>query len=211
MIQRGTERWYRPTGKVPRPNERRDIVKAPVIYGGSGPVVHSQYSRPLFQPVAPEPGVQMRFRTDGWNWADQDIAAMSDEKIIEIYGADELARVRATPPAEPGDVWRVFWYRENESEPQQLAGYAICCPKCRRIHDWTRANNCHWNETEHSWTDDAGKIHRYKVCGHSGKGSCWNWSGNAEQNNLTAQSSLWNQAPDCGWHGWLTDGVLREC
>lgn len=146
--------------------------------------------QPPVQPPSHPPGqklnAQMRFRTDGWNWADQD-------------------------RAQPGDTWRIFWAHREEETPK-LAGYAICCPRCKRIHAWTTANNCHWNETDHSYTDQEGKIHTYKLCGHhSGHSSCWQWSGDAENNKLTAKPSLFATSPYCGWHGFLTDGFLREC
>jgi hypothetical protein len=161
-------------------------------------------------PVGPKHDAHMRFRTDSWHDAKR--AKWTDEQLKEWSETHEgIERIRATPPAQPGDTWRIFWHKNDESAPDVLAGYAICCPTCRGIHCWTTASNCHWQETEHSWTDQAGVIHKYKVCGHSGKSSCWTWTNSAEENKLTARASLWAQSPDCGWHGFLTDGILKEC
>jgi hypothetical protein len=153
--------------------------------------------------------MQMRFRTDGWHFADYKIAGVTPEQMREWnYDAESIALYVAMPPAEPGDVWRVRWHSAFGDGP--IAGYAICCPKCRRVHAWTTATNCS-QQRDASWTDKDGVEQKYKTCVHSGVGSCWDWSGSAEGNTLTARPSLLNQAPDCGFHGWLTNGVLSEC
>jgi hypothetical protein len=110
----------------------------------------------------------------------------------EWYGPK--AEVDATPAAQPGDAWEIRWYKKDGEGP--LAGYAICCPKCKAIHAWTQANNC-------SKRPDKGH------CSHSGVSSCWDWTGSAEAGTLTAKPSL--LCHTCGFHGWLTDGILSEC
>lgn len=157
-------------------------------------------------PTIPKQNAQMRFRADGWHYAEKN-ANFTDAELTE-QGYD-IAAVRAVPIPEPGDVWRIYWHKSDESAPDVLAGYAICCPRCKGVHCWTMASNCQFQIVEHTYTDDAGVEHKYKVCGHSGSGSCWQWSGSAEANTLTAHPSLLNHG--CGWHGFLTDGSLREC
>lgn len=160
--------------------------------------------------------VQMRFRTDGWHWADLR-NHQSDESIARIYKDDPeaLAQIRATEPAKPGDVWRIHWRKEDASgnviEPGPLAGYAICCPKCNHVHAWTTAGNCSAARRHYTWKDAQGVEHPASVCIHSGEGSCWQWTGSAEENKLTAHPSLLVTDPDCGFHGWLQNGVLRDC
>ena len=113
-------------------------------------------------------------------------SADCDEKAQHFLG---------TPPAEPGDTWRVHWARTvDQVGPPALAGYAICCPKCRLVHLWSSASNCA------SKNADGG-------CAHTGVGSCWNWTGSAEDNRLSASPSLY-ALHACGWHGFLTDGEL---
>lgn len=116
--------------------------------------------------------IQMRFRTDGYhNITDQ----------------------------QPGDVWRIHWYKQDGQGP--VAGYAICCPGCGKIHHWTTANNCKTKGQK----DPA---YPY-MCTHSGVGSCWDWTGSAEGNTLTGRPSLQVTADDCHWHGYLTNGKLH--
>jgi hypothetical protein len=102
------------------------------------------------------------------------------------------------PPAQPGDIWRLRWYKQGGEGP--IAGYAICCPKCGEVHHWTQAANC-------ARTVDTSS--GVKVCAHSGTGSCWTWTGSAEEGTLTADPSL-HASGACGWHGWLKNGVLAE-
>lgn len=150
----------------------------------------------------------MRFRTDGWHYADLKCAGITPEKFAEWHGPNQVEAYKNFPAAEPGDIWRIHWYAP-EGQQGPIAGYAICCPKCKRVHAWTTATNCSQKTIERSYTDKDGKVVKYKSCPHEGTGSCWNWSGSAENNTLTASPSLFNQAPDCGWHGWLQNGVLR--
>lgn len=108
------------------------------------------------------------------------------------------AFVRATPPAEPGDCWRLTHF-----EGGALAGYAIACPQCREVHYWGSANNCGSRRPR-----DGGGW----ACEHTGRGSCWDWTGSAEEGTLTASPSLLATAPAlCGWHGWLRNGELVPC
>lgn len=137
---------------------------------------------------------RMRFRTDSASRA-EDRARMERGKKLLWSKPEDLEGIE---PARPGDTWRVRWKQtiDKEPEPGPLAGYAICCPKCKAVHWWTEANNC------------AGRKPGSR-CIHHGVGSCWRWSGSAEQNQLTATPSLWANGPGgCGWHGHLTNGVM---
>lgn len=156
---------------------------------------------------------KMRFRTDGWHHADLKIV---DESFDSMYGDtftgcpedDAIARRTwaETPKAEPGDVWRIFWYHHDGPDGEQIndriAGYAICCPGCRRVHNWTCARNC------------ASRIPG-GTCSHSGTGSCWNWTGSAEEGTLTCTPSLQVllhevEPGGCDWHGYITQGDLHN-
>lgn len=153
--------------------------------------------------------MRMRFRTDGWHYADLKAAG---ETIESYFREDDPWRtdpeVRKcwdeTPKAEPGDVWRILW------KSDAIAGYAICCPGCRKVHHWTTARNCA-NKITNSYTDSkTGEVKTYESCIHSGNGSCWNWSGSAEENNLSATPSLQVTADDCKWHGYITNGDIHN-
>ena len=107
------------------------------------------------------------------------------------------------PGPEPGDTWRIHWYHQVDGVQvnNRLAGYAICCPLCKKVHNWTSANNCSQKRLLVSG----------QSCAHIDAGtSCWTWSGSAENNKLTASPSLHCDASvgGCGWHGHLIDGVL---
>ncbi len=142
---------------------------------------------------------KMRFRTDSPHYAE--LAAKPD-KAREWHGdqPERLAEILATPPPQPGDTWRIRWHSPDGQGP--IAGYAICCPKCLEVHRWSSANNCTQGLINgvcmHGRSTDGGRL-----------GSCWQWSGNAESNALTASPSLWaNGEGACGWHGWLRNGEL---
>lgn len=140
---------------------------------------------------------RIRFRTDHAFAADDAARRERGEEMEWHRTKRELAR---TPPARPGDTWRLRWaLSAGEKGAGPIAGYAICCPKCLRVHHWTTALNC-----------PSGS------CPHRGKSSCWTWTGSAEEGTLNASPSLhcvteWNGKPTggCGWHGFLTAGVLR--
>jgi hypothetical protein len=142
-----------------------------------------------------------RFRTDSAHYAE---LAATPDKAREYYANDPatLEVILRTPPPEPGDLWRITWHAP-EGEPSPLAGYAIACPRCREVHRWTTANNCHVEEVGglcvHERSQNGGRL-----------GSCWTWTGSAEEGTLTATPSLHNSG-GCGWHGFLTNGELREC
>lgn len=142
--------------------------------------------------------MKIRFRTDGWHFADLKAKGTTAATMRNEYGYNEhdVARFEALPPAEPGDCWRVRWHKEEGDGP--IAGYAICCPLCKNIHAWTTASNC------------ASRLPGGS-CQHSGNGSCWNWTGSAEDGTLTASPSLYCQESlgGCGWHGWLQNGDLH--
>lgn len=125
---------------------------------------------------------KMHFRTDGWHIAD---LKTKGEPYDDFYSK---ALWDSIPPATPGDVWRVLW------STGPIAGYAIGCPLCTQIHAWTSALNC------------SNKTHTGS-CAHSGVGSCWTWTGCAEDGTLSANPSLY-AVRACGWHGWLRNGVL---
>lgn len=176
---------------------------------GSRSIPHSRIVPPVVSLISPAPIIsnksqtQMRFRTDSWLEAER--ARESDAELREwTFTDEEIARIRATPLAEPGDTWRIRW-----SGIDALAGYAICCPTCKHVHCWTTANKCQFELTEQSYEGNTGKV-TYKVCGHSGKRSCWTWTGSDVENKLTAYPSLLYLG-DCHWHGFLTDGILKEC
>lgn len=115
---------------------------------------------------------------------------LSGELQYRLNHGIDLAGV---PPAAPGDTWEVRWHvagriGEPGYVPGPIAGYAICCPKCRQVHDWTLALNC-------------------RPCPHSGNGSCWTWTGDATAGTLTASPSL-HAIGACGWHGFLRNGRM---
>lgn len=149
--------------------------------------------------------VKMRFRTDGWNWAEMKRVGtgVSDLELKE-FGWDADA-YNNTPPAEAGDVWRIHWHKEGGEGP--IAGYAIACIKCDQVHSWTTANNCE-PKIEHKFKDVNGNEQTYTTCTHSGVGSCWVWTGSAEDNMLTASPSLLSN--ECGFHGHLQNGILHD-
>jgi hypothetical protein len=142
--------------------------------------------------------MKTNFRTDSAHYAE---LARTPDKAREYYGNDPatLEEILRTPPAQPGDLWRIHWH--SEAEPPPLAGYAIGCPRCLEVHRWTSANNCHEGEVDglcvHERSQNGGRL-----------GSCWTWTGSAEEGTLTASPSLLNN--QCGWHGWLRNGELRE-
>lgn len=131
----------------------------------------------------------MRFRTDSRYIAE---AKALGRPYAVFYGTRE--QWKATPPAEPGDAWRTRWYGSDA-----VAGYDIGCPKCRQVHGWTTAGNC----ASRRKLPDGGT-----TCDHMGVGSCWTWTGSAEEGTLSASPSL-HATGACGWHGFLTNGELR--
>jgi hypothetical protein len=161
----------------------------------------------------------MRLRTDSWMWADIKIGPqpITHEQAVKWYGEEEAKEYDNTPPPAQGDVWEIHW---SKTEPANdgtntnnviegigpLAGYALVCPGCKRVHAWTTANNCA-RTVKFMWVDEHGKQNEGAVCVHSGKSSCWNWTGSAKDGTLTATPSLLNH--ECGWHGFLTNGVMK--
>lgn len=153
---------------------------------------------------------RMRFRTDGDRYAEaKGLGRTFEQEHSCKCGRDDCplapsatnrALWDATPAAEPGDTWRVHWYRPIDyTGPELLAGYAICCPGCRHVHRWTGALNCASKRERES-----GVV----TCDHNGVASCWTWTGSAEDGTLTASPSL-HAVGACGWHGWLQNGELR--
>lgn len=132
---------------------------------------------------------RIRFRSDNSHIARYRAEGYTNK---DSYGfsAEEW---EATPIAEPGDIWRVLWWTPP-GEVSPLAGYDICCPKCRQVHGWTSALNCASRRLD-------GR------CDHSGVGSCWTWTGSAEDGTLSASPSL-HASGACGYHGFLQHGVL---
>jgi hypothetical protein len=142
---------------------------------------------------------KIRARTGSPHYAE--LAANLD-KAREVYGDrhDIFTLITQTEPAKPGDTWRLTWSERGGN----LAGYAICCPKCKQVHYWAQANNCTADVRngvcKHARATDGGEL-----------GSCWQWTGTAEDGTLTAQPSLFaSGVGECGYHGWLSDGVLTE-
>lgn len=145
--------------------------------------------------------VKTTFRGDSWHYAE---LAGNPDKARELYGdnPEALAEILATPPARPGDLWRIKWHSPG-TWPVPLAGYAIGCPRCGAVHCWTSANNCHVEEVGglcvHERSQNGGRL-----------SSCWTWTGRAEEGTLTASPSLQDLGA-CGFHGWLQNGILRDC
>jgi hypothetical protein len=139
--------------------------------------------------------VRMKFREHG--------SHVADLKAQGRYWTPEATAVslemwNSIAAAEPGDVFRIRW-----SVTDAVAGYAICCVRCKKVHYWTSALNCALRKPEGLGLG---------FCGHDGIGSCWVWTGSAEENNLTASPSLHSvlDRDGCGFHGWLQNGRLWE-
>ncbi len=161
----------------------------------------------------------MRFRTDGWHYADLKAEGYTFE---DYFAGRPLAEVEmerqywdVTFKAERGDVWRIFWRHEVNGAhvDDWVAGYAICCVACGRIHAWTTALNC-GQKVKRTYHDVEGKPVEYETCVHQeNHTSCWTWTGSAEANTLTASPSLLvvkDRCPwGCGWHGWIKDGEIN--
>lgn len=145
--------------------------------------------------------VRIRFRNDGSFKAD-DAARLARGVETLWFDPEELVGVE---PAQPGDVWRSRWALTVDQQAAgmtegPIAGYAICCPKCLAVHHWGEALNCSQKRGD-------GR------CVHHGTGSCWTWTGNPEDGTLSASPSLHcvESAGGCGWHGFLTAGVMKHC
>jgi hypothetical protein len=155
----------------------------------------------------------MRFRTDGNHLADLKAAGESFEQHFprDSFVDDSQYELwkqgwENTPKTEPGDVWRIFYHHEVDGVQvdDQIAGYAICCIACGRVHVWTSARNCN-QKVPMPWGESC--VHREA---HT---SCWTWTGSAEAGTLTAAPSLqvlkehclWG----CGWHGFIQNGDIH--
>lgn len=143
----------------------------------------------------PTVGVRLRARTD-CSWVDADTRLTIDRGVRDdgLVTPRERAFITGLDPIEPGDAWPISWSMGGH------AGYAIVCPRCRQVHTWTLARNCGFDVVNGQ-------------CGHKrdgGKGSCWTWTGDLAAGTLTADPSLLNGDPECGWHGWLKNGELVE-
>jgi hypothetical protein len=138
---------------------------------------------------------RIHFRSDSWHIADLRAQGEPWVPYLDWMTPEQYA---AVPPASPGDTWRVRWHGGVDNPGGgPIAGYAICCPQCGRVHTWTGANNCSQKRPD-------------GYCIHNGTGSCWVWTGSPEAVTLTASPSL--HAPTelggCGFHGWLQNGIL---
>jgi len=150
----------------------------------------------------------MRFRTDGVHYADLKAAGRTLEDYCAPQAPTEEERRHwdATPKAERGDVWRVFWYHGEQGKQidDQIAGYDICCVACGRVHACTTALNCN-QKIPKPWGESCQHI--------ESRTSCWIWSGSAEQGTLTASPSLLvvqSRCPwGCGWHGFIQNGDIH--
>jgi hypothetical protein len=153
--------------------------------------------------------IRIHFRTGGWHYADLKARGWTAEKYAALFQDEKeqqetKAEFEKIPSAKPGDCWRVHWYAQQGNGP--VGGYALGCPKCGFVHVWITASNCAQKITR-SYKDSEGKDVTYQSCVHSGVGSCWNWSGSAEDGMLSASPSLLASGA-CGWHGWLRNGVM---
>ena len=130
------------------------------------------------------------------------------------------AEAAATPPAEPGDCWRII-HGAYDGKPGSTAGYAICCPTCRQIHYWTHARNCSSRrELPTGWIGRGPRrrmSHGGTTCDHEqARTSCWTWTVDADGRPIRARASLFVSHPDgCGYHGWLdqdgkSPGILSD-
>jgi hypothetical protein len=153
----------------------------------------------------------MRFRTDNAYIAELKSLGKGYILVARWATVDEWL---AVPPAKPGDTWRIHWHDNNAPNKQgPIAGYDILCTRCGKLHAWTTATNCATRRRlpDYVWTDERGE-HRAEMwkCDHEGTGSCWTWTGSAENNTLSASPSLWSQQEKggCGFHGHLTNGEL---
>lgn len=168
--------------------------------------------------------MRMRFRTDGWHYADMKAAGETFEqhhRPDEFYGVNEgqyevwKKFFDDTPKAEPGDVWRIFYGHgvDGVQVDDWVAGYAICCIGCGRVHNWTSALNC-GQKVKRAYQDTQGNRQEYETCIHQEQHtSCWSWTGDAEAGTLTAASSLQvvaDRCPwHCGWHGFIQNGDIH--
>lgn len=150
----------------------------------------------------------MRFRTDS-AFAATSKARLARGLTSNWHNADD-PDLKDIEPARPGDVWRTRWYAPEGAEGP-IAGYDIFCPNCYDLHCWTTATNC-GTKRERTGTNSDGTTFTFTACDHSGTGSCWQWTGSAEDNLLTAHPSLHCQKEfgGCGYHGWLQNGVLSD-
>lgn len=127
------------------------------------------------------------------NWAEDYLADLNDPSFEE---------------AKEGDAWRIVWGTEPQSfrtgaysSDGPLAGYCLTCIvlSCDvGVHMWMLASNCGCMDQE------------TKVCCHMGAGSCWEWTGDPEGQNLSASPSLHAASSPCGFHGHLRNGVLSQ-
>ena len=122
------------------------------------------------------------------------------------WSPDWIAFVEHGEEAQPDDVWILRQppgdpcrrnYREDHLD-WPIVGYALTCPQpacATGVHAWDHAHEC-------------------KACpGGCQKGpdrGCWDWSGSAYDNTLTANPSLHCvlELGGCGWHGWLRNGEM---
>jgi hypothetical protein len=156
---------------------------------------------------------RIRFRTDSAFKAD-DTARRARGEPLQWHHPEELD-VDPVPPAEPGDVWRVRWggtrEQQERGEVGPIAGYEICCIKCKHNHAWCTSTNCP-TAKPFTFTGTDGKSYTYNRCDHEGVGSCWVWTGSPEAGDLTASPSLWSvvEKGGCGYHGFLQNGILSD-
>jgi hypothetical protein len=130
-------------------------------------------------------------RDDAKNWSQDYLKALSDPAFEE---------------AKPGDVWEVRLdptddrtqsIRRGGNEHWQVIGYVLVCPNeacLYGVHQWTHASDC--------------KAPYGDVCKHGGP-SCWTWTGSIEGGDLTGHPSLFAKFKECGWHGFLQQGVMN--
>lgn len=160
--------------------------------------------------------MRMRFRTDGSHYADLKTYGHTFDEYYKgapsvLNNSESRKCWEESPKAEPGDVWRIRWSKEGGDGP--VAGYAICCIKCGHVHHWTTSRNCSQKVTRSYVDTNTGQTVEYESCVHNGEGSCWQWSGSAEDGTLTASPSLLviqSEDQPCNFHGHLVDGDIHD-
>jgi len=142
----------------------------------------------------------MRLRRDNWHTAGQRRARDLGALDTSSWDREWAMRLFQVPAALVGDVWRVAVHDDDG----RCHGFVLTCPvvSCDQgVHAWHHGSKC------------PARRSRSNPCAlgdRPGMDSCWTWTGSAEAGTLTATPSLHSPLADggCGFHGFLTNGVL---